>query len=640
MTTTFLSPLVDVLLHTLGRCGDQGYLCQVLRECGMDVADLLRQEKANRPYSVVWPNQGLCLRMEPIPSPEFAAERKLVDTANNVAKVAAQEAAVSATTSRSPAPSDQPDREDDLQIPVVHAAGYSWGLHSVSFAASDWPGPWPFDLDPESVTSEAIIEALPGGSNKTVVLSTPELICLRIPALGSDLTWLVLAELDSDEGKLEALTLQRCGDWAAAAPPPPRFETVKWSAGACAGIKKISQGSAITYADEATVEGATALDIDEKALNIYLTLRYGPSSEWAGQSLLQRLQNLGLADGQTPNLAGMLLFGKHPQHNWPMFGINAVAFSGTVADDAHRLGSESVGGVLHEQYRRGLAFIERYLRRRAQDEHADIPDPVRLLLQVAGELLVNALVHRDYFVSAPIEIMVFADRIEIINPGHVSSNSNTGGAVRSEGMSNRGNPLLTEHASHILPYWPLGMGRVRTRQDWPRVEFANDVAGNTFKATIQRPVLQGHLQTRFAGVEDDDRTIIMPKSAFPNRLRVRSADDDDRTAQIPQPKLPDRPHTQHEDAEDDDRTIIMPKAVFPSRPPIQLGKSSGLRTMASRPPPEFMNNDTWARTFEAAIPKMKELPLASATFAARIPNDIVEQAPGQVAPKVGQLVRI
>lgn len=38
------------------------------------------------------------------------------------------------------------------------------------------------------------------------------------------------------------------------------------------------------------------------------------------------------------------------------------------------------------------------------------------------ELLVNALVHRDYLVSAPIRLFIFDNRIEIISPGHLPNN--------------------------------------------------------------------------------------------------------------------------------------------------------------------------------------------------------------------------
>ena len=36
---------------------------------------------------------------------------------------------------------------------------------------------------------------------------------------------------------------------------------------------------------------------------------------------------------------------------------------------------------------------------------------------VFEELLVNALIHRDYLVNATIRLFIFDDRIEIISPG-------------------------------------------------------------------------------------------------------------------------------------------------------------------------------------------------------------------------------
>ena len=38
------------------------------------------------------------------------------------------------------------------------------------------------------------------------------------------------------------------------------------------------------------------------------------------------------------------------------------------------------------------------------------------------ELLVNALIHRDYLIEAPIRLFVFSDRIEIVSPGHLPNN--------------------------------------------------------------------------------------------------------------------------------------------------------------------------------------------------------------------------
>nr|WP_248803622.1 hypothetical protein [Pseudomonas sp. MWU13-2100] len=131
------------------------------------------------------------------------------------------------------------------------------------------------------------------------------------------------------------------------------------------------------------------------------------------------LENLGLTNGGTPNLAGLLLFGQAPQRLCPAFDIKAVAFPGTVLHDRHYLDSEDIDGNLLEQYRRSLAFIKRNLRHVQRQQDFNTLGQLEVPEEVFEELLVNALIHRDYFVSASIRIMIFADRIELISPGHL-----------------------------------------------------------------------------------------------------------------------------------------------------------------------------------------------------------------------------
>lgn len=105
--------------------------------------------------------------------------------------------------------------------------------------------------------------------------------------------------------------------------------------------------------------------------------------------------------------------------------------------------------------------------------------------QAIIELLVNALIHRDYFTSASIRLLIFANRIEIISPGHLPDSLSID-AIR-RGVTNRRNPTLTEHATHILPYRGLGSGIPRALGEWPEIRFEDEVAGNQFKAVIPRP---------------------------------------------------------------------------------------------------------------------------------------------------------
>lgn len=101
------------------------------------------------------------------------------------------------------------------------------------------------------------------------------------------------------------------------------------------------------------------------------------------------------------------------------------------------------------------------------------------------ELLVNALVHRDYLVNASIRLFIFDDRIEIISPGHLPNNL-TVERIRS-GISNIRNPILVSYAAKgLLPYRGLGSGIKRALAEWPEISFTDDRDGSMFIATVRR----------------------------------------------------------------------------------------------------------------------------------------------------------
>jgi len=104
---------------------------------------------------------------------------------------------------------------------------------------------------------------------------------------------------------------------------------------------------------------------------------------------------------------------------------------------------------------------------------------------VIEELLVNAMVHRDYLVSAPIRIFIFDNRIEIISPGHLPDNL-TVEKIRL-GNSIIRNPILVSYAAKgILPYRGLGSGIKRALDAWPGIDFVDDRDGCLFTAAVHR----------------------------------------------------------------------------------------------------------------------------------------------------------
>jgi ATP-dependent DNA helicase RecG len=100
-------------------------------------------------------------------------------------------------------------------------------------------------------------------------------------------------------------------------------------------------------------------------------------------------------------------------------------------------------------------------------------------------LLVNALAHRDYLVSAPIRLFIFDNRIEVVSPGHLPDNL-TVEKIRA-GNSNIRNPILVSYvAKGLLPYHGLGSGIKRALEKWPAIDFADDHDGCLFTATVHR----------------------------------------------------------------------------------------------------------------------------------------------------------
>ena len=249
-------------------------------------------------------------------------------------------------------------------------------------------------------------------------------------------------------------------------------------------MQRMFQQSGLLHADQSPVPNAVADDIDERAFGRYFARRYGQSIGQTGLPVLRLMENIDLAQDGVPNLAGLLLFGKHPQRRLHVCFIAAVCFPGTKLADSRYLDSENIEGSLEEQYQRGMAFIKRNLHHVQGNQSVNSLGVLEVPEEAFVELLVNALVHRDFFINATVRLFIFADRVEIISPGHLPD-SLTPEQIRA-GVSNRRNKVLAEHASHILPYRGLGTGIPRALGAWPKIDLIDERDTNQFRAVLWR----------------------------------------------------------------------------------------------------------------------------------------------------------
>ena len=200
------------------------------------------------------------------------------------------------------------------------------------------------------------------------------------------------------------------------------------------------------------------------------------------QGLTLLLQNMNLAsdDGHL-NLAGVLLFAEQPERIKPQFVIKAIRYPGNQIHVSNYIDTEDFVGPLPKLFADALAFIMRNLHKTQGGRGVNAPGRAEIAEAVFEELLVNALVHRDYFVSAPIRLFIFDNRIEIISPGHLPDNL-TVEKIRT-GNSNIRNPILVSYvAKGLLPYHGLGSGIKRALSSWPDIEFSDDRDGCLFTA--------------------------------------------------------------------------------------------------------------------------------------------------------------
>lgn len=249
-------------------------------------------------------------------------------------------------------------------------------------------------------------------------------------------------------------------------------------------IQRMYQKAGLIHGDEIPANGVALADLDRDYFDAFFEKNFGESVEAQDVPLPAILENMNLMEAGVFNVSGALLFAKNPSTRLPAFVVKAIAYPGAEIDVEKYLDSEDFSGKIENQYRGGMSFVLRNLRHVQKDQGINTPGIPEVPKIVFEELIANALIHRDYFISAPVRIFVYSNRIEIISPGHLPNNLTVENIKR--GNSNIRNPILASYATKILPYRGLGSGIIRALKAHPRIDFENDVEGNLFKAIVWR----------------------------------------------------------------------------------------------------------------------------------------------------------
>ena len=244
-------------------------------------------------------------------------------------------------------------------------------------------------------------------------------------------------------------------------------------------LRRLFQYTSQFHADELPTKAGID-KLDKLLFRDFLKKRYDSDFPDTYAEQLRLLQNLNLAAGDgNLNLAGVLLFAEQPELVFPQFVTKGVRFPGIAVHADSYDDTEDFEGPLSRLFKDALAFVMRNLHKVQGKNGVNIPE------QVFEELLVNALVHRDYLVSAPIRIFIFDDRVEIVSPGTLPNNLTI--ANINSGNSNIRNPILISYAAKgLLPYHGIGSGILRALKAWPDIDFEDDRESSLFKAIVRR----------------------------------------------------------------------------------------------------------------------------------------------------------
>lgn len=251
-------------------------------------------------------------------------------------------------------------------------------------------------------------------------------------------------------------------------------------------LQRLFQAASKLFADERQVPETTLDDLDLSAFSNFYQKKTGSSLATADIPTGRLLEALGFMKKGALTLAGLLLAGKNVARHAPLFNITAASFPGTTVSSDLFLDKAEFTGRLPEQFTGAMGFLDRNLRHIQANPETGFNQPGvwEIPRDAVQEVLVNALVHRDYLVNASIKLFLFDDRLEVHSPGTLP-NSLTVESVRL-GVSVPRNSVLLSHAQYLLPYSGLGSGLPRTLSRCPAVELANDTEAGRFIVRFPR----------------------------------------------------------------------------------------------------------------------------------------------------------
>ena len=194
------------------------------------------------------------------------------------------------------------------------------------------------------------------------------------------------------------------------------------------------------------VSGTSLANLDRRRLVDYFVrvreqkaLGDGPSdARWGTQeadweTLLINTLMLREEAPHSVTVAALMLFGKNPSRFLPHAKIESTAYIGTQKDSEVKERRTLRGPIVPLRGTDGslleLGLVEQAMDFVEQNAGAGRPaggvrpEEREFPLEAVREAILNAVIHRDYQITAGIEISIYADHLEIVSPGRLANGS-------------------------------------------------------------------------------------------------------------------------------------------------------------------------------------------------------------------------
>jgi predicted HTH transcriptional regulator len=244
--------------------------------------------------------------------------------------------------------------------------------------------------------------------------------------------------------------------------------------------------------DERINDRATFEDIDldkiETFMGIARAKRGFPLREGTPVKKVLSHMNM-LYDGQLTNSA-LLAFSGNPQRFFPTAIVKCAHFHGLHLQKPipdHKV----IKGDVFEQVDQAVDFVLSKISVSVgrRDLSNQAPIEYEIPRAVVAETIVNAVAHRDYNSNGSVQVMLFADRLEISNPGRLDPELSIE-KLKTDHASYPVNPLLAEplYQAGYIERYGTGTGEIFNLTKLAGLREPVFILDEGFKVLIWRPV--------------------------------------------------------------------------------------------------------------------------------------------------------